>query len=410
MRYNREIGLKISSSLRSRFRKSMIERGCFIGIRSGFHPGLLLLVLSIFLLSWGRTGHRKIGSGTALFLPEEMSQFSHWPDLLAAHGSDADYRKGSDPEEGPRHYIDIDNYPEFVSDGRIPGTLDSLYMFHHPDFIEGNGYLPWAAESAYDSLVGCFLRGDWDRAVLVAADLGHYVGDAHMPLHLTRNYDGQFSGNNGIHSRYESTMIGEYSGEISFKGGPVSLVENVNAYIFSYIYRNYLYIGSILAADNYAFSLAGNTWSTEYTAALWEKSRSFTIPLMRNASLALTELIYTAWTQAGKPSMDASGYPDLQDGQAPSRTSFDGMSLEQNYPNPFSRSTGIRFHLKERTHVSLFVLDESGRLVERLLDESKPAGVTRLEWHPANLSPGNYYLVLKTPYGIASRKIIRVGQ
>lgn len=329
---------------------------------------------------------------------EEMAQFIHWPALLAEHGSDADYRRNSDPSEGPKHYIDIDNYPEFVSTGRIPGTLDSVLMFHHPDFIDDNGYLPWATETTFDSLRACFLRGDWDRAVLVAADLGHYVGDAHMPLHLTRNYDGQFSGNNGIHSRYESTMINDYAGEISFEGGPISLIEDVNTYIFDYIYLNYVYVDSVLAADDYASNFAGNTSSAEYTAALWEKTRSFTISLFRDASHALTELIYTAWVEAGRPSMYATGMeinPDLL--------------LEQNYPNPFRRSTTIRFHLEKGTGVTLYVMDEAGRVMDRLLDEVRPAGETRLEWNPGTLPPGNYYLVLKSREGHTVKKMILLG-
>jgi hypothetical protein len=46
-----------------------------------------------------------------------MSFWASWSDSLAAHGSDADYRKSSDPDEAPKHYIDIDNYPEFISNG-----------------------------------------------------------------------------------------------------------------------------------------------------------------------------------------------------------------------------------------------------------------------------------------------------
>jgi hypothetical protein len=380
------------------------------GDRLHFGPAIVLLSLSLFLLSWGYIGHRKIGEGTALFLPEEMSQFSNWPALLAAHGSDADYRRDDDPDEAPRHYIDIDNYPEFIAAGRIPSTMDSIYMYHHPDFIRENGTLPWATEAAYDSLAACFQRGDWDKAVLVAADLGHYVGDGHMPLHLTRNYNGQFSGNNGIHSRYESTMIGDYSDRIIFQGGTAGLVEDVNGYIFDYIYRNYPYIDSILAADDYASHLAGNTWSAQYAAALWEKTGSFTIQLMRGASLALTELIYTAWTEAGRPSMYATGSPDLYFFTDPAGSAAGGVYLEQNYPNPFRESTRIRFHLEESTRVSLCVLDVSGKLVERLLDGRMPAGETSLVWQPANLPPGNYYLVLSTGHGITCKIAVHASE
>jgi len=360
---------------------------------------LVAIILSVFLISWGWQGHRAIGSFTALFMNEEMAQFSHWPALLSSHGSDADYRKGSDPTEGPKHYIDIDNYPEFDSTGRIPSTLDSIYMYHHPSFVEDQGYLPWATEATYDTLKACFERRDWDKAVLVAADLGHYVADAHMPLHLTRNYNGQFTGNKGIHSRYESTMIGDYIDQIQFEGDSIHPIENVNKYIFDYIYHNYPYVDSVIAADDYASNHTGSTSSNAYTNSLWEKTRSFTIPLFRNASLALTELIYTAWIEAGKPYIDVTSVASL---------SRKGISLEQNYPNPFSHSTSIQFTLQNEADVILDVFDDSGRLVENILDSHCPSGETKLLWQPGNLSPGNYYLVLKSGKYKEVRTIILV--
>ena len=79
-------------------------------------------------------------------------------------------------------------------------------------FVIDQGVLPWATQITYDSLVNCFTRFDWAKAVLFASDLGHYVGDAHNPLHITRNYNGQYSGNYGVHSRYESGMINAFQG------------------------------------------------------------------------------------------------------------------------------------------------------------------------------------------------------
>ena len=53
----------------------------------------------------------------------------------------------------------------------------------------------------------------------------------------------------------------------------------MNGYIFNYIYANYIYVDSIMAADDYAQAVAGNDYSYEYKAALWEMTGGFTIPL-----------------------------------------------------------------------------------------------------------------------------------
>ena len=79
----------------------------------------LLLVASFLLLftGWGYVGHHIINYNTILSALPQMEFFTTWADSLAAHASDADERKSWDPDEAPRHYIDIDNYPEFIATG-----------------------------------------------------------------------------------------------------------------------------------------------------------------------------------------------------------------------------------------------------------------------------------------------------
>jgi hypothetical protein len=70
-----------------------------------------------------------------LSFPVEIEFLFYWADGLAEHGSDADSRKGSDPSESNKHYIDIDNFPEFISAGRIAQDFDSLIAIHGYDFV-----------------------------------------------------------------------------------------------------------------------------------------------------------------------------------------------------------------------------------------------------------------------------------
>ena len=195
-------------------------------------------------------------------------------------------------------------------------------------------------------------------------------------------------------------MINAFADQIIFEGDSIRKIENVNKYIFEYIYHNYTFVDSVIDADDYASNLTGSTSSNAYTYSLWEKTRSFTIPLFRNASFALTELIYTAWTEAGKPFIDVTSVATV---------SRKGISLEQNYPNPFSYSTTIQFTLAVEADVSLDVFDGAGRLVENILDRNCPSGETKLLWQPGNLSPGNYYLVLKSGKSREHRTMILSG-
>ncbi len=261
-------------------------------------------------MSWGYAGHYKINESAALSFNGRMSQFRAWKNVLAGHGSDADDRKRYDESEGPKHYIDIDNYSEFLATGWISESYDSLGSLHGSAFVRDNGLLPWATLATFDTLKRCFEQGDLDRAVLVAADLGHYVGDGHMPLHICKNYNGQFTGNYGIHSRYESTMINAHIGDISYNGDSVSVIKDVASYIFGYLYKSYRYRDSVLMADDYATEITRFTDSVSYIDALWSRTGNFTIELFHDASHALAELIFTAWVEAGSPSMNSASDTD----------------------------------------------------------------------------------------------------
>lgn len=360
-----------------------------------------LLALSFALMSWGYTGHYKINNSASLSFTLEMEQFIAWATILAEHASDADERKEIDPDEGPRHYIDIDNYPEFIAEGRIPRTYDSVVTLHGESFVIDQGILPWATLTTYDSLVNCFLRYDWAKAVLFASDLGHYVADAHMPLHITRNYNGQYTGNNGIHSRYESAMINTYIGQINYPGDDISFITDVNGYVFNYLYSNYIYVDSVLAADDYAQGVAGNTSSFEYKQALWEKSMSFTVPLFSRASHALAEMIYSAWVEAGKPLISASGVFDPV---------LPGNNIHlQISPNPFKEQAQIRYILPENSEVFLKVINVYGKVVETLVDSNQSMGIHEITWNKSSLREGIYFLSLEAGKVKEVRKAIRIA-
>jgi hypothetical protein len=361
-----------------------------------------LFAISLVLMSWGYNGHYKINGNASLSFTPEMEQFMAWSAVLAEHASDADARKEVDPDEGPRHYIDIDNYPGFLASGRIPQTYDSVVALYGESFVIDQGVLPWATKISYDSLVNCLSRWDLEKAVLFASDLGHYVGDAHNPLHITRNYNGQYTGNYGIHSRYESGMINAYLNEIDYTGDAISFITDINGYIFNYIYSNYIYVDSIMAADDYAEGVAGNNTSSVYKAALWEKTRNFTIPLFSRASNTLAKLIYSAWVEAGKP--DFNSGPGIFDPQV----SLNILQLHAS-PNPFRDHTFVNFTLPETTQVYLKIINESGITMKTLVDSCLSEGIHEFSFKMDGFTPGIYFMSLEAGKYRDVKKAIKIS-
>lgn len=364
---------------------------------------LLLIPCGLLFASWGSQGHRKISANSASCYPPPLGfLMPSWSVFVTNHASDADIRKNTDPNESPKHYLDIDNYPEFIQSGMIGQYYDSVVAVHGGGWVLDQGILPWATLTSYDSLKACFERGDWNRSAYFAADLGHYVADGHMPLHITRNYNGQYSNQTGVHSRYESKMIYRFDAQIVYPADTAVFVDDVRSYIFGYLYLNYRCVDSVLYADSAATASAGSITSDAYYQALWDASRPFTLRLYRDASHAIASLIYTAWVEAGSPMLYPNAIGDPE-GMPRSR-------LYPNFPNPCEKETVIPLEISgDQAIVSVKVYDGLGVLRTTLVDGRLTPGRHEIRWNTDGLSGGVYHCVMRTGSQVSSLKIVVEG-
>ncbi len=340
---------------------------------------LLILFSLIFIYGWGANGHKIINRRSTFSLPPLMS-FLNWADSLAAHSSAADYRRSSDPNEAPRHYIDIDDYPEFISTGRIPQDLDSLIAIHGSSFVYDKGILPFSIMATADSIKKYFQLHNYQKAMLHAADLGHYVGDGHNPLHITRNYDGQYTNQTGVHSRYETQLINRDSANITYNFRNAVYVSDMNGYVFNFLYHNYTYVDSVLKYDSIARATAGS-YNTAYYQIYWQLAGNFTNLLFNNASHFISDLVYTAWINSGSPTLV------IQTGTSLPEKYY----LGQNYPNPFNPNTHLKFGIPDPGFVSLKIYDILGNEVAAIINENLQPGSYELNWNAADYPSGTYF-------------------
>ena len=268
-----------------------------------FANAVTLFALLILLCSWGEKGHQKINGSTSQSFPARLNRYKGWTEKLTEHGSDPDNRRKTDPTEGVKHYIDIDAYQDFIETHKIVEGKEEAFNKYGKEFIMKNGTLPWVTDSTYQVLVKQFKAKEWTKVVLTAADLGHYVGDGHMPLHLTTNYDGQLTGQKGIHSRYESKMLNLNIDSITVKRSHLHKVKNVSRYVFDYMYHNYQYKDSLLKMDMASFEASNHEYNDLYYQTLWRRLNDVTSVLITDSSKATVELIRTAWIEAGRPRM-----------------------------------------------------------------------------------------------------------
>jgi hypothetical protein len=257
------------------------------------------------LFGWGEEGHALIARKAIDLLPEEMAEFKLWQQYIEDHSSDPDKRKKDDKSEEPKHYIDIDFYREFRM-GEMIYDRETLAGRYGDSIVSEMGILPWATLDTYNNLVNSFREMNRDRMLIYATDLAHYVADGHQPMHTVLNYDGQLTSQKGLHARYEIHMVNRNLEELEksfYAQTPFYVAEPIN-YIFYYITTSCLISDPIYTADNIAFGQAGSRDNDDYYRILWFRTKYITALQMNNAANALASLIYSAWTDAGKPDLN----------------------------------------------------------------------------------------------------------
>ena len=362
--------------------------------------GAVSILFLLLFGGWGSTGHKIINSNVYICLPSQMGLPAAWNSFLAAHASDPDNRKNSDPTESPRHFIDIDAYPEFVANGFISQSYDSVVLKHTSSWVITQGTVPWAIIKWEDSLKNLFKQYNWAQAMQVAADLGHYVGDSHQPFHITEMYNTDLFGKSGIHSRYETTLVGQYQSNIVYTNDSASYVSDISDYVFNFLYYDYSFLRKAQYGDSIAQVTAGNTTSgTLYLSTYWGIAGADIITLMKNASKATADLIYTAWIDAGSP-------PQVPTSVNNNNGSPSSFSLNQNYPNPFNPSTTISYSIASKGNVTLKVYNVLGKEIAVLVNGEKEAGNYNINFNASALTSGVYFYELSSGGNLLTKKMI----
>ena len=175
-----------------------------------------LTLTATLAISWGFAPHRALQAKAWSLLPAWMHEaWGRNPRPLIEGATSADSRKHTDSLEAARHFLDVDDLPIDVtvlkgttwSDASILLTQDSGWL--SPSRF---GTLPWELERTYWRLVRAWAPADSsppvpEMVMRAAADLGHYLADAHVPLHTSGNYDGQRTDQRGIHALWETHAV-----------------------------------------------------------------------------------------------------------------------------------------------------------------------------------------------------------
>ncbi|RYY97461.1 MAG: S1/P1 Nuclease [Chitinophagaceae bacterium] len=286
------------------------------------HRLLLLgasLLLALPAYCWGFWGHRQINYYAVFLLPPELIAF-YKPhiDYLAAHAVDPDMRRYLVPGEGPRHYIDIDRYGSYPYPG-LPRRWDSAVARFGQDTLEAHGTVPWWVPIMKARLTQAFRDGDAARILKLSAELGHYIADAHVPLHASSNHNGQKTGQHGIHGLWESRVPELLATEQwSFVVGHAAYIESPPAFIWERVLESAAAADTVLrlerelsarfpAQQKIAYEERNGKlvrqYSTDFVRAYEASMKGMVERRMRASIWAVASFWYTAWVDAGQPDL-----------------------------------------------------------------------------------------------------------
>jgi hypothetical protein len=267
--------------------------------------------------AWGFNGHKFITDRAIDLLPAEIRPFfQKFRTTLVEHSIDPDtYRTVGFTDETPRHFLDMDAYGSFPFRD-LPRDYTAAVAARGLEFVVKNGTVPWRAEEIHTRLRDAFkqLAGPnpapyaRDNITLFSSVLAHYVGDSFQPLHACVNYDGQLTGQQGIHSRFETELFDRYRDRLRIVPAPVTQVPSARDFLFSTLTDSFSHVDAILAADRAA--VVGRTAYDEgYFGMMYEKTGPIMEQRVSGAISGVASLIASAWVDAGKPPLPADAPP-----------------------------------------------------------------------------------------------------
>lgn len=249
--------------------------------------------------------------------PEMIGFYKRNIDYIEAHSVDPDKRRNATQDEAPRHYIDIDRYGDHPFDS-IPMHWNDAVKKFGEDTLKAHGIVPWHIQVMLQRLTNAFKNKNVGLIMHYSADLGHYVADAHVPLHCTKNYNGQLTNQVGIHGFWESRVPELFGGEYDYMVGRCHYIEKPLEETWDFVKASYAAHDSVLdferklnaefpSDQKYTFENRGSTtvkaYSKEYSAAYDKMLDGQVERRMRQAIIEVGSFWYTAWVNAGSPDL-----------------------------------------------------------------------------------------------------------
>ena len=244
--------------------------------------------------------------------------YKHHMSTIIERSVNPDKRRYINENQGPRHFIDLDAYGSDPL-AQLPKKWQEAIEQYGDSTLIQHGIVPWHMVRVKYYLTQAFLNQDADQILKISADLGHYVGDAHVPLHTTSNYNGQKTNQRGIHGFWESRLPELFDQQYDLFVGKAEYIENVNDAAWNAVANAHLALDSVLIFEaqisqefsptkKYSFEVRGNqtvkVYSYEFSEAYHQRLQGMVERKMRASIKLIADLWFTCWVDGGQPTLN----------------------------------------------------------------------------------------------------------
>lgn len=294
--------------------------------------------------------HEKINYHAVFLLPPQMMiLFKSNIGFLSGHAVDPDKRRYMVAGEAAHHFIDIDHYGSFPFP-ELPRDYDAAVKKFSGDTLQAYGIVPWWVQVMMARLTKAFREKNKYQILKLAAELGHYIADAHVPLHVCSNHNGQLTGQKGIHAFWESRLPELFAeSDWDFFIGKAAYISNLSIFIWARVLESAAEADTVLRYEKeissqippeqkYAFEERNGKlikqYAADYAKRYEDRLDHMVERRMRQSIFAVASCWYTAWVNAGQPSLGDLDKDSLSIGD---QQVFEKLNLEWKNGNPLGR-------------------------------------------------------------------------
>jgi hypothetical protein len=277
----------------------MLRRAARWARRAGA-AALVVIVAPASLPAWGPNAHRlEVNKAIDTLPPELRGWFEANRPYLSQHVTDPLNALAKNAAEIRFQHIELEKYGRFPYDA-LPRDYKAALKKFGKSTLDAAGLLPWQIGLYSERLTNEMKAGDWNAARTDAALLAFYVGEAHDPFSTTDNFDGHLSGQLGVDTRFDSSLVDRFALFIYVRPNDALFISDPTDHAFEDCLTSHSWIQAILLADRRARADLPD-YTDEYYDRFYNTAGAIVIRQLSEASTEIGSFWLTAWTNAGKP-------------------------------------------------------------------------------------------------------------